>query len=147
MKLKIKYLLPIAPISLALISLSLVPGMVKGSNKSANQASGGTSGNMSPVQVEVNGQNVPLSDGSAKVQTGTGGTATVNISGNNDASPSQTTETVSPNGSVNVSVTQNSQNQSSHTSIRIRGGVTTRVSDNSDVSVHLNGEGSVQVTK
>ncbi len=147
MRLKIKHLLPIAPVTLAVVTATAAVHLVSGSTHQSVKADVGASNNAAAAEVKVNGQNVPLNNGFAEVTTPEGGVASINMSGDTSNNPSQTSEWQNADGSISVSVTSNSQNQANGTSIHISGGSTERFSNRNGVSVHMSGEGNIQVTK
>jgi hypothetical protein len=93
------------------------------------------------AQVTVNGQPVPLDpSGSATVNT-PGGQAKVNVSGGTTSVNSHTTQTSSPDGSINISVSSNNSNSAGSSSTTYQNSSSTWSNSSSSVNAFSNGSG------
>ena len=157
---QLKYVLPALPLGLVAITAAIAASgqglahptssqPVAATTEVFAQAGPAGSSTQSPVSVTVDGQPIGIkSDGTVNLNTGTShASVTVNNSSASSQGTSQTTTTTSPDGTVNISVTSNTngQNGSSHTFYSSFGN--SDVSTHSDVNISANGTGNVSVTK
>lgn len=164
---KLKYLLPIAPIGAALMTVAFAQQAVPTSEGSPNTSSASSAQETSTkettasinvktedavpqAKVELNGVNVPLdSSGQASVST-ENLTTNISVSGtsaaqDNSSTDSQSTENVSDN--LSISITSNASDSDQRTSVRHRSSSGSSFSSSSSVDVTSRGTGNISISQ
>jgi hypothetical protein len=148
----IKYAMPAAVLGIGLTAVALAQSQssrgsggvstdIKTSIDAPVTAEVSTDGQTAP-SVTVNGQSVEVKPNSTTRIHGGGGTTTVTVSGSGSRQDSQTTQTVTSDGGVNISVSGNSTDGSKRSTVRYRGTTDIDVQSNSSSKVEVRGESS-----